>query len=70
MNSSLCLENKPKVAVGLKGSTANRLLDNAAYRDFLFKTFHVSSLDMESAPVVMVSTTEYSVRLKMRVLLN
>ncbi|GFQ00348.1 bark storage protein a [Phtheirospermum japonicum] len=55
VNSSLCLETKPKVVVGLKGSTANTFLDNAAYRDFLFQTFGVSSADMESTAVVMAS---------------
>ncbi|XP_059627201.1 bark storage protein A-like [Cornus florida] len=53
VNSSLCLPQKPKLVVGLKGSSANIFVDNAAYRDFLFQTFQVSSLDMESSAVVM-----------------
>ncbi|XP_027104863.1 bark storage protein A [Coffea arabica] len=53
VNSSLCLPEKPKVVVGLNGATANIFVDNAAYREFLYTTFHVSSLDMESAAVVM-----------------
>lgn len=55
VNSSLCLPKKPKLVVGLRGSTANIFVDNAAYRDFLIRTFGVSSVDMESAAVVMVS---------------
>lgn len=55
VNSSFCLSNEPKVVVGLNGSTANAFVDNAAYRDFLFHTFHVSSLDMESYAIVMVT---------------
>ncbi|KAL0403581.1 UNVERIFIED_CONTAM: 5'-methylthioadenosine/S-adenosylhomocysteine nucleosidase [Sesamum radiatum] len=55
VNDTLCLENKPKVVVGLRGSTANTFLDNAAYRDFIFHTFGVSSTDMESTAVVMTS---------------
>ncbi|XP_022745087.1 bark storage protein A-like isoform X2 [Durio zibethinus] len=55
VNSSLCLPQKPKLVVGLRASTANIFLDNAAYRDFLFQTFHISSVDMESAAVVMTS---------------
>ena len=55
MNSSLCLPGKPKLVVGLKGSTSNIFVDNAAYRDFLFQTFEVSSSDMESSAVVMAS---------------
>ncbi|XP_031117339.1 bark storage protein A-like [Ipomoea triloba] len=55
LNSSLCLPQKPKLVVGLKGSTANLFLDNAAYREFLFQSFEVTSLDMESEAVVMTS---------------
>ena len=55
VNSSLCLPEKPKVVLGLNGTTSNSFIDNAAYRDFLLSTFHVSSTDMESAAVVMVS---------------
>ncbi|GMI86948.1 hypothetical protein like AT4G24350 [Hibiscus trionum] len=55
VNSSLCLPEKPKVVVGLRASTANIFVDNAAYRDFLFQQFGVSSADMESAAVVMTS---------------
>jgi len=55
VNSSLCLPQKPKLVVGLKGSTADIFVDNAAYRDFLYKAFGVSSADMESSAVVMAS---------------
>ncbi|TXG49386.1 hypothetical protein EZV62_025261 [Acer yangbiense] len=55
VNSSLCLPEKPKLVVGLSGSTANMFVDNAAYRDFLYKNFNVSSADMESSAVVMTS---------------
>lgn len=55
VNSSLCLDAMPRVVVGLKGCTANVFLDNAAYRDFIFQTFGVSSADMESTAVVMVT---------------
>ncbi|KAH9768753.1 PNP UDP 1 domain-containing protein [Citrus sinensis] len=55
VNSTLFLERKPKLVVGLKGSTANIFVDNAAYRDFLFQAFKVSSVDMESSAVVMTS---------------
>ncbi|KAL3323757.1 hypothetical protein AABB24_038091 [Solanum stoloniferum] len=52
-NSTLCLPEKPKLVVGLKGATSNFFIDNAAYTQFLFKTFGVTSLDMESSAVVM-----------------
>ncbi|KAK6933484.1 Nucleoside phosphorylase domain [Dillenia turbinata] len=55
VNSSMCLPRKPKLVVGLKGSTANIFLDNPAYRDFLIQTFGVSSVDMESVAVVLTS---------------
>ncbi|KAF9597047.1 hypothetical protein IFM89_015238 [Coptis chinensis] len=55
LNSSLCLPSEPKLVIGLRGSTADIFLDNAAYREFLAKTFSVSSVDMESAAVVMTS---------------
>ncbi|KAK7268462.1 hypothetical protein RIF29_21161 [Crotalaria pallida] len=55
VNSSFCLSSQPKVVVGLRGSTANAFVDNAAYRDFLFNTFQVTSLDMESSAIVMTS---------------
>lgn len=55
VNSSNCLPQKPKLVVGLRGSTSNIFVDNAAYRDFLFQTFHVSSVDMESAAVAMTT---------------
>ncbi|KAG8390534.1 hypothetical protein BUALT_Bualt01G0093500 [Buddleja alternifolia] len=53
--STLCLENKPKVVVGLREATSNIFVDNPSYRDFLFQTFGVSSADMESTAVVMTS---------------
>lgn len=55
VNSSLCLPHKPKLVVGLRGSTSNIFVDNAAYRKFLVRNFHVSSVDMESAAVVLTS---------------
>ncbi|XP_015941209.1 bark storage protein A [Arachis duranensis] len=55
VNSSFCLSEQPKLVIGLRGATANTFIDNAAYRDFLFQTFHVSSLDMESSAIVMTS---------------
>ncbi|KAM3685262.1 hypothetical protein ACB098_11G107700 [Castanea mollissima] len=55
VNSSLCLPRKPKLVVGLRGATSNTFVDNAAYRNFLVKTFGVSSTDMESSAVVMTT---------------
>nr|GMC92638.1 bark storage protein A-like isoform X1 [Ipomoea batatas] len=57
VNSSVCLSQQPKLFVGLKGSTSNIFIDNAAYREFLFQTFGISSVDMESAAVVKTSVS-------------
>ncbi|CAH2078083.1 unnamed protein product [Thlaspi arvense] len=53
VNATLCLPEKPKLVVGLKAATANIFVDNAAYRNFLYDTFGVSSSDMESSAVAM-----------------
>ncbi|GAA0156734.1 hypothetical protein LIER_14155 [Lithospermum erythrorhizon] len=53
VNSTFCLDQDPKLIVGLKGSTSEFFVANAAYRQFLFNTFQVSSADMESSAVVM-----------------
>lgn len=52
LNDTYCLLETPKVIVGLRGSTADIFLDNAAYREFLFKQFNVSTVDEESAAIV------------------
>ncbi|KAE8077479.1 hypothetical protein FH972_016039 [Carpinus fangiana] len=55
LNETFCLPETPKVVYGLRGSTADIYLDNAAYRKFLFKEFNVSTADEESAAIVMTS---------------
>lgn len=54
INTTICLTEIPKVVVGLKASTADIFLDNAAYREFLFTRFQVASVDEESAAIAMV----------------
>ncbi|KAJ0044367.1 hypothetical protein Pint_05917 [Pistacia integerrima] len=51
------LPQKPKVVVGVSGSTADLSLENFAYREFLHKEFNVSSHDAESLAVLMVSSS-------------
>ncbi|EOA19032.1 hypothetical protein CARUB_v10007687mg [Capsella rubella] len=53
VNSTLCLPEKPKLVIGLKAATADIFVDNAAYRNFLYNSFGVSSSDMESSAVAM-----------------
>lgn len=55
INETYCLPEAPQVVYGLRGSTADIYLDNAAYRKFLFKELNVSTVDEESAAIVMVS---------------
>ncbi|KAL6320053.1 hypothetical protein AAG906_004447 [Vitis piasezkii] len=55
LNETYCLPEKPKVAYGLRGSSADIFVDNAAYNEFLFKTLNISTVDEESAAVVMAS---------------
>nr|XP_019710955.1 bark storage protein A isoform X2 [Elaeis guineensis] len=54
INETYCLPQTPKVAFGLKGSTDDIFVNNAAYRKFLFNEFGVSTIDEESAAVLMI----------------
>ncbi|KAG8094118.1 hypothetical protein GUJ93_ZPchr0012g22005 [Zizania palustris] len=56
-NDTFCLPTTPEVVCGLKGSSADMFLDNAEYRKFLFREFGVSTVDEESAAVVMTTTS-------------
>ncbi|KAJ0102304.1 hypothetical protein Patl1_05978 [Pistacia atlantica] len=51
------LPQKPKVVVGVNGSTADISLENLAYRTFLYDEFKVSVHDAESSAVVMTSSS-------------
>ncbi|XP_052198854.1 uncharacterized protein LOC127805980 isoform X4 [Diospyros lotus] len=57
VNETHCLPEMPKVVYGLRASTADIFLDNAAYRKFLFDEFNVSTVDEESSAIVMASLT-------------
>ncbi|GLT95074.1 hypothetical protein SLE2022_127790 [Rubroshorea leprosula] len=57
INETYCLPETPKVVYGLKGSSADVYLDNEAYRDFLFKQLNVSTVDEETAAVIMTCLT-------------
>uniref|UniRef100_A0ACD5YG53 Uncharacterized protein n=1 Tax=Avena sativa TaxID=4498 RepID=A0ACD5YG53_AVESA len=56
-NDTFCLPKTPQVVHGLKGASADMFLDNAEYRNFLFREFGVSTIDEESAAVVMTTTS-------------
>ncbi|KAI8529655.1 hypothetical protein RHMOL_Rhmol12G0241400 [Rhododendron molle] len=54
VNETNCLPETPQVVYGLRASTADIFLDNAAYRKYLFSKFNVSTVDEESSAVLMV----------------
>ncbi|XP_059667400.1 bark storage protein A-like [Cornus florida] len=57
VNETYCLPETPKVVSGLRGSTADIYLKNAAYREFLFNEFNISTVDEESSAIVMTCLT-------------
>ena len=50
-----CLSHDPHVVVGGNGVSGQAFVDNAAFREYTFKTFEASVLDMETAAVAMVA---------------
>lgn len=52
---TLCLKAQPRVVVGGNGVSGPVFMDNAEYRQYLFKTFDAQVLDMETAAVAHVA---------------
>jgi adenosylhomocysteine nucleosidase len=50
-----CLDHQPRVVVGGNGVSGQAFVDNKAFREYTFKTFDASVLDMESAAVAHVA---------------
>lgn len=50
-----CLAHKPKIVVGGHGVSGQAFVDNAAFREYAFKTFNANVLDMESAATAHVA---------------
>jgi adenosylhomocysteine nucleosidase len=50
-----CLGHAPHLVVGGNGVSGQAFVDNAAFRQYVFKTFEARVLDMESAAVAMVA---------------
>jgi len=50
-----CLTSPPKLVVGGNGVSGQAFMDNAAFRDYTFKTFEANVLDMETAAVGQVA---------------
>jgi adenosylhomocysteine nucleosidase len=51
----LCLAHQPRVVIGGNGVSGQAFVDNRAFREYTFKTFEASVLDMESAAVAHVA---------------
>jgi adenosylhomocysteine nucleosidase len=50
-----CLTHKPKIVVGGHGVSGQAFVDNAAFREYVYKTFAANVLDEESASVAQVA---------------
>ncbi len=50
-----CLSRAPQLRIGGNGVSGQAFMDNKAFREYTFKTFDASVLDMESAAVAMVA---------------
>ena len=54
-SAGVCLTHKPHLMVGGNGVSGQAFVDNAAFREYAFKTFEANVLDMESAAVAHVT---------------
>jgi adenosylhomocysteine nucleosidase len=50
-----CLSRPPRLVVGGNGVSGSAFVDNAAFRDYTFRTFEANVLDMETAATAMVA---------------
>lgn len=55
--SNVCLLKEPQVRIGGNGVSGTAFVDNAAFRTYVFDTFKAQVLDMESAAIAHVATT-------------
>lgn len=53
--ASQCLAHEPKMVTGGNGVSGPTFVDNAAYREWAWKTFTADALDMETAAVALVA---------------
>lgn len=50
-----CLDRQPRIVVGGNGVSGQAFVDNAAFREYVFRTFQANVLDMETAAVATVA---------------
>ncbi|MBS7542177.1 5'-methylthioadenosine/S-adenosylhomocysteine nucleosidase [Ancylobacter oerskovii] len=55
--ANVCLLKSPQVRIGGHGVSGAAFVDNAAFRSYAFDTFQAHVLDMESAAIAQVATT-------------
>jgi adenosylhomocysteine nucleosidase len=55
LSATDCLAHTPKIVVGGNGVSGPTFVDNAAYREYAWKTFRADALDMETAAVAVVA---------------
>lgn len=53
--SQRCLKHKPRLVLGGTGVSGSAFVDNAAFRDYTFKTYQANVLDMETAAAAAVA---------------
>jgi adenosylhomocysteine nucleosidase len=53
--NNVCLSHAPRVVVGGNGVSGQAFVDNAAFREYTYQTFHANVLDMETAAIGMVA---------------
>lgn len=51
-----CLDHQPRVVVGGNGVSGSTFVNNAEFRDWIWRTFAAEALDMETAAVSQVAT--------------
>jgi len=54
-DKKVCLTSKPKLVVGGNGVSGQAFVDNAAFREYTFRTFDANVLDMETSALAMVA---------------
>ncbi len=54
-SAGVCLTHKPQLMLGGNGVSGQAFVDNAAFREYTFRTFQANVLDMETAAVGMVA---------------
>ena len=53
--ASKCLTHTPQLVLGGNGVSGQAFVDNAAFREYTFRTFEANVLDMETAATAMVA---------------